>query len=405
MASSKRQLTSQQKKRAREVALVKRSLAVTSLYMLAELVIGYQFNVLSLVADSYHMMNDMAAFIVQLYANEIGELDRPHSKSTTAFSYGFSRVEFLANLIQGTLLLALCLTLALESLQRLYSPETITLPPAATAMGVLGLIWNLVMFRLFEGNHGHKEEEEAHELAHPLRYRERLMSAAVNAPSRLARSGRSRSVSMHALGHGHTAPHAPPSRLKRAFSPENSLAIHALGDAAGNVAVILDGVASWLFGAQHGRISGVIKPWNGVVYVDPLCSLVVVYVILIHAFPLVTKSSFALMHAFDPVKNSEIKRIFHEGHWLPHSLAELAEVQLRDLHIWSLSESSRFATVSLVVYPLHGAHSLAADHFVEIEQAAKRVLEKVAPPTQVTVEVDLGHPIPPGRPQPRDLPQ
>lgn len=36
----------------------------------------------------------------------------------------------------------------------------------------------------------------------------------------------------------------------------SALAIHAIGDAAGNAAVICDGVASWLWGPASGVISG-----------------------------------------------------------------------------------------------------------------------------------------------------
>ncbi|GAA5858692.1 hypothetical protein JCM8547_001426 [Rhodosporidiobolus lusitaniae] len=326
-----------QVKREREVKLIKRALAVTSIYMLAELVIGYQFSVLSLVADSYHMMNDVAAFVVQLYADKLGGLERAHDKETTAFSFGFSRVEFLANLIQGTLLLALCLTLALESLQRFYSTETITLPPIVVGMGAAALVWNAVMFRLFEDAHHHHDEDDAEgeerALGHPVRYRLRVGQAAVESPYRLARSAATSSVE-RSLGipsfreTKSTVPSSHKASLKGFFNPQNSLAIHAMGDAMGNIAVIVDGLASWFFGPQHGKISGLVKSWSGIGYIDPLCSFVVVYVILIHAFPLVTKSSFALMHAFDPKKTAGVKKAFRGKEWLPRELRNDVNVEL-----------------------------------------------------------------------------
>ncbi|GAA5932121.1 hypothetical protein JCM10213_006760 [Rhodosporidiobolus nylandii] len=378
MPPSNAGLTSAQKARAREVTLIKRALAVTSVYMLAELVIGYQFSVLSLVADSYHMMNDVAAFVVQLYADELGNLERSHAKETTAFSFGFARVEFLANLIQGVLLIALCLTLALESVQRFYSTEHIALPPIVVGMGLAALVWNLVMFRLFEdapGSHAHSIGR------HPWRYRARLQEAATAAPSRLALSASSRSFTARSLSKSTSTAKPPKAGFRTFFKPQNSLAVHAFGDAAGNVAVVVDGLASWLFGPKNGYISGLVKSWSGTPFIDPLCSLVVVYVILIHAFPLVTKSSFFLMHAFDPLKTSKIRRVFRSQEWLPQPVASHVEVVLEELLIWALSEKSRFATVNLSVRPRMPAEPTALE-LADIAAAAKRVLQEVAPPSQ-----------------------
>ncbi|BGP19983.1 Zinc resistance conferring protein [Rhodosporidiobolus nylandii] len=381
MPPSNAGLTSAQKARAREVTLIKRALAVTSVYMLAELVIGYQFSVLSLVADSYHMMNDVAAFVVQLYADELGNLERSHAKETTAFSFGFARVEFLANLIQGVLLIALCLTLALESVQRFYSTEHIALPPIVVGMGLAALVWNLVMFRLFEdapGSHAHSIGR------HPWRYRARLQEAATAAPSRLALSASSRSFTARSLSKSTSTAKPPKAGFRTFFKPQNSLAVHAFGDAAGNVAVVVDGLASWLFGPKNGYISGLVKSWSGTPFIDPLCSLVVVYVILIHAFPLVTKSSFFLMHAFDPLKTSKIRRVFRSQEWLPQPVASHVEVVLEELLIWALSEKSRFATVNLSVRPRMPAEPTALE-LADIAAAAKRVLQEVAPPSQVSM--------------------
>jgi Co/Zn/Cd efflux system component len=336
------------------------------------------------------MMNDIAAFVVQLYANEVGALERPHGKSTTAFSYGFGRVEFLANLIQGAhcfllslqlpeltkllpppsfpllplkigvLLLALCLTLSLESLQRFYSTETITLPPIVVGMGLAGLIWNLVMFRMFEGNHDDGEEVEERSLVHPSRYRMRVQEVRyfrsflifrfevgkltvfsyISVRCQLSLLPRSRRYLEVSSTHrtepqssdfAHLAffpfftrlaraPRLPglPVAGELACSPRTRCtyrpAVHARAetdnltfvlspsifpsfqqDAAGNFAVIIDGIASWLFGPSNGYVSGVVKSWTGVAYCDPFCSLVVVYVILIHAFPLVYVVPYSLL--------------------------------------------------------------------------------------------------------------
>ncbi|GAA6062806.1 hypothetical protein JCM10212_006167 [Sporobolomyces blumeae] len=279
--------------REKEVKLIKIAIAITSLWMLVELVIGYTFSALVLVADSYHMLNDLVAFL------------------------GFARTQFVANLINGVLLLALCLTLALESMQRFYAPETMALPPVVAGLGFLALIWNVVMFWMFSSANDHRSP--SHSLRHPAAYRRR-----------------------------------------------------AIQDAAGNIAVIVDGLISCIFGPKIGRVSGLVKPWAGVGYVDPLASLVVVYVILVHAFPLVTASSYALMQAFDPQHTKEVRRIFERQDWLPTSLRHRLRVDLVDLHIWSLGKDDHVATVKFVVCATGG--SVSAHDLGVVEEAAKHVL-------------------------------
>ncbi|GAA6046763.1 hypothetical protein JCM3770_005630 [Rhodotorula araucariae] len=418
-----------QRRRQREITLIKRCLGVTGLLMLAQIVIGYNFHVMSLVAESYHMMNDVAAFVVQLYANELGNVERPHAREETSFSYGFGRVEFLANLVQGVLLLALCLTLALESIQRAYSTETILLPPLVVGIGSLTLVWNIVMFNLFESQH-HDHTLDEHVLAigahaaHPLRYRARLFHAATAGPAALevaarpslrARRWSERNlgvVDSHSHSHSHSHTHSdshshshahdggPPAAKSRKkglgfyLNPENSLAVHAFGDALGTIAIIIDGIASWLFGPKQGKISGVVTTWSGTALVDPVCALIAVYIILSHSFPLVTASSYALMHAFDPVESKKIRVMLRGTSWLPADISSRFRVKLVDLHVWQLSATSTFATAKLAFLPTpsphmqHDARDLpSAKDFQSVDMAAKKILGALVPPEHATVEI------------------
>ncbi|GAA5945727.1 hypothetical protein JCM1841_003811 [Sporobolomyces salmonicolor] len=305
--AQEKQKTTAELRREREVVLIKWCIAVTSVYVLVEIVIDYQFNALFLIADSFHMLNDIVAFAVQLYADEVGALKREHGKDDTGFSYGFGRTQFVTNLINGVLLLALCLMLALESMQRFYSPETKTIPPLVASMGFLGLVWNVFMF--FQFMHSQLGSGEAHLLAHPSMYRRRL------------------------------AKH---------------------NTQAGNLAVIVDGLLSVALRLKIGAVSGRLTSWNGIGYVDLLASLVVVCVILVHSFPLVMASSYALMQAFD---TDQMKQF------------QLNLLCSADLHIWSLSKDDRVATVKFLIR-LHRSHSApSVADFLLIQNAAKHVFE------------------------------
>ncbi|KAK4330501.1 zinc transporter 1 [Rhodotorula toruloides] len=405
--------------REKEIKLIRICMAITAVMMVAEILVGYQLNVMSLVADSYHMMNDLAAFVVQLYADELANVDRSHGTETSAFSFGFARVELIANLIQGTLLVALCLTLSLESLQRFYKTETVLLPPVGIGLGILALAWNIANIYFFEDAHSHGE--------HSLRKNRRSAQAlaAMDTPHSLARSVHSRrrgsTNSFYSPSHSHSHSHSQPSHShshshdssdddshsghshaggpgfrERFLMPQSALARHALGDAYGNVAIIIDGIASLLFGPKTARFSGLIKPWDGVVYVDPICSLIVVRVILAHALPLVTSSSFALMHAFDPVKAEAVRSLFKRGNetWIPSSLRERVSLALVDLRIWRLSKTSAFATLKLEAHFHDGGHPTLHDIRALESAVRKAVSAKVdhCSEDHVAVEIDTGHP-------------
>ncbi|GJN93935.1 hypothetical protein Rhopal_006994-T1 [Rhodotorula paludigena] len=353
-------LTAEQRARRREITKVKIAMGVTALVMLMQVVVGYTFNVLSLVAESYHMMNDVAAFVVQLYAKELANVDREWIDGRSAFSYGFGRVEFVANLVQGALLLALCLTLTLESIQRAFSTETLLLPFVTVIAGVVTLIWNIVMFYMF------RNKEGGHDLhAHSLSKRLTALSK-----------------------------HACDSQKKEAtglklFVAQNAMAVHAIGDALGSIAIIIDGAFSWALGPDlhHPRWQGPLMSWSGVGFVDPICALVVIYIILKHTYPLITTSSFALMHAFDPAAVKEISARFRGHDWLP-SLSCPMDIMLKDLHIWQLSETSKFATVKLELYSRHEPNWR---DFAALARAAKGVLGPTVPPAHSDGHHNLRH--------------
>ncbi|GAA5854732.1 hypothetical protein JCM5353_004601 [Sporobolomyces roseus] len=379
-------------KRQKEVRLIKVAIAITSVYMLVELVVGYTFNALVLVADAYHMLTDLVAFIVQLYADEIGGLKREHDQDSTGFTYGFSRVAFVANLINGVILLALCLTLGLESMQRLYSPETMTLPPLVAGLGFLALIWNVIMFFMFNEAHEHGQEKEI-SFCHPSRFRRKMIEAGESAPQYLLGKSSPRRANPISnspnSGQNHAQNESHDALLGESSVKEHrsALAIHAITDAAGNIAVIIDGLISLGFGPKIGKVSGLIKPWVGIGFVDPLASLVVTYVILLHSFPLVTASSYALMQAFDPQRTKRIRRILQTQTWLPSSISKHLYVKLIDFHLWSLSKEDHVATLKFSVSSLHHETSPVLSDLQPIEEAAKAVLARAKVRRDVTVEI------------------
>jgi cobalt-zinc-cadmium efflux system protein len=124
---------------------LKIALALAAIYMLAEVAGGVLTGSLALLADAGHMLGDVGALALSLFALWIA--DRP---SSTRFTFGYYRTEILAALVNGAALLAIAAMILLEAVERLSAP-----PPVAGA-GMLaiatgGLVVNLVALVILGG--------------------------------------------------------------------------------------------------------------------------------------------------------------------------------------------------------------------------------------------------------------
>jgi cobalt-zinc-cadmium efflux system protein len=111
----------------REVGAVRTGIGLTALLCVAELVGGYWTNSLALVSDAAHMLSDLGALALTLFALRIGS--RPASESKT---FGYYRAEILAALLNGVVLGVLVLFILREAWRRLLEP------PSVAAGGMLG---------------------------------------------------------------------------------------------------------------------------------------------------------------------------------------------------------------------------------------------------------------------------
>ncbi len=95
-------------------------LTLTFGYMLAEAIGGYLANSLALLSDAGHMLTDVAALTLSLFAVRFAS--RP---ATPRKTYGFYRLEILAALANGVTLIVLSLLILVEAYDRLRNPEEV----------------------------------------------------------------------------------------------------------------------------------------------------------------------------------------------------------------------------------------------------------------------------------------
>lgn len=127
----------------------RRRLAVTlglaAAYLVAEAVGGWLANSLALLADAGHMLSDVAALGLSLFAIWIAQ--RPATPQRT---YGYYRTEILAALANGATLIAISLLIFVEAFHRLSAPQPVA---GGLVMGIAvgGLLVNVAGLLMLHG--------------------------------------------------------------------------------------------------------------------------------------------------------------------------------------------------------------------------------------------------------------
>lgn len=120
-------------------------LVLTAIYAVAEAVGGWMSHSLALIADAGHMLSDVAALALSLFAAFIAR--RP---PTPARSYGFYRTEILAALANAATLIAISVWMCIEAWDRLQSPAPVA-GNMVMAIAAGGLLINLAGLWVLSG--------------------------------------------------------------------------------------------------------------------------------------------------------------------------------------------------------------------------------------------------------------
>ena len=132
-----------------ETLRLKLALAISCIYFFAELIGGFLTNSLALLSDAGHMLSDIAALAMSLFAFRIAK--RP---ATVISTYGYHRAEILAALFNGLTLWLIVGVIFTAAYNRFLDP------PAVASYGMmivasLGLLVNVVAGAVLYGSHHH----------------------------------------------------------------------------------------------------------------------------------------------------------------------------------------------------------------------------------------------------------
>ncbi len=132
-----------------ETQRLKWALIISSLYFFAELIAGFLTNSLALLSDAGHMLSDVGALSLSLFAFRMAR--RPATLSST---YGFHRVEILAALFNGLTLWLIVGVIFAAAYSRFSHPPVVQ-SYGMMIVAVLGLVVNLVAAAILHGGHHH----------------------------------------------------------------------------------------------------------------------------------------------------------------------------------------------------------------------------------------------------------
>jgi zinc transporter 1 len=165
---------------------------------------------------------------------------------------------------------------------------------------------------------------------------------------------RPRGDSWHA-GHNHNKPKKP-SKGGHGHSHGdmgmNAMILHVMGDALGNIGVIISALVIWL------------TDWSGRYYADPAVSLFITLIILRSTIPLTSATAKILLQATpDHIDVQDIKEDIED---IP------GVVSCHHMHIWQLSDTQLVSSMHIQVsFPIGEANGA---RYMELAKAARKCL-------------------------------
>jgi cation diffusion facilitator family transporter len=130
-----------------------RVMFLTATMMVAEIIAGFWFGSMALLADGWHMATHVAAFGITLFAYNYA---RAHADNPQ-FTFGTGKVSVLGGFASAVALAVVALLMALESILRLINPQEIHFNNAI-GVAVIGLIVNLICGWMLREHHHHDSE-------------------------------------------------------------------------------------------------------------------------------------------------------------------------------------------------------------------------------------------------------
>jgi cation diffusion facilitator family transporter len=134
---------------------------ITLVMMVAEIVAGWWFNSMALLADGWHMSSHAIAIGLSAFAYAAAR----RYAHDPRFTFGTWKIEVLGGFTSAILLIAVAAMMVVGSLERLLSPQPIQYEQAIL-VAVIGLVVNIVCAVILGGAHDHHHDHDHHDHGH-----------------------------------------------------------------------------------------------------------------------------------------------------------------------------------------------------------------------------------------------
>lgn len=251
--------------------------------MVIEIIGGWYYNSMALLADGWHMSSHVVALGLALFAYVMARKLAHDGR----FSFGVWKIEVLGAYTSAILLLLVAVTMFYQSAARLIAPVAIHYNEAIT-LAIIGLLVNLMCAWWLKDGHHHGHDHHHHDHHHDD----------------------------HAHHHEHSHEHED-LNLRAAY-------LHVVTDAATSVLAIIALFGGKLFGAD---------------WLDPVMGIVGGVLVAVWALGLLRTSGRALLDAeMDAPVVEEIRDVI---------AASSVPAEILDLHVWRVGRNQYACVLSL----------------------------------------------------------
>ena len=258
------------------------AVVLTAAMMVAEITGGWMFNSMALLADGWHMSSHALALGLSVLAYAAAR----RFAHDTRFAFGTWKMEVLAGFTSALFLVLVAGLMLYQSVERLMAPQPIHYNEAI-AIGVVGLIVNLVCAWLLKGGQGHH----------------------------------------HGHGHGHAHDHDSHPAQHHDLNLRSAY-LHVMADAATSVLAIAALTGGKFWGAS---------------WLDPVMGIAGAALVAVWAVGLLRDSGKVLLDAdMDAPVVAEIREVI---------AASPVPAQISDLHVWRVGKGKYACIVALVTSP------------------------------------------------------
>lgn len=269
--------------------------ALTAAMMVGEIIAGFIYGSMALLADGFHMATHAGALTVAAVAYSFARRNARNPR----YTFGTGKVGDLAGFASALVLGVVALAIAVESGQRLLSPSNVAFDQAII-VAVIGLLVNLASAALLAGGGHHHHHGHSHGHAHAHDHHDH------------------HDHDHHDHDHGHHG-HSHDNNLRAAY-------LHVLADALTSVLAIIALVA--------GKYAG----W---VWLDPLMGIVGAIVIARWSWSLMRDTAGVLLDTADPHLVDEIRQ----------EIEGPGDSWIADLHVWRVGPDAHAAVLTVAARP------------------------------------------------------